>query len=105
MKELKELPLKVINVQPLSPAFRGTDPFPPQPHPLAFGAGIGLGQSEDQIPVCPKPLDVLVQLEGSGRWPDNSAAINKTKAAMALKIAEQLRLKLCDAGYRCRRSD
>ena len=91
VKELKELPLKVINVQPLSPAFRGTDPFPPQPHPLAFGAGIGLGQSEDQIPVCPKPLDVLVQLEGSGRWPDNSAAINKTKAAMALKIAEQLR--------------
>ena len=42
--------------------------------------------------VCPKALDVLVQLEGSGRWPDNSMAINKTKAAMALKIAEQLRL-------------
>ena len=41
--------------------------------------------------VCPKALDVLVQLEGSGRWPDNSMAINKTKAAMALKIAEQLR--------------
>jgi U3 small nucleolar RNA-associated protein 22 len=30
--------------------------------------------------VCPKTLDVLVQLEGSGRWPENSAAINKTKA-------------------------
>ena len=42
--------------------------------------------------VCPKALDVLVQLEGSGRWPDNSMAINKTKAAMALKIAEQFRL-------------
>ena len=91
MKELKDLPLKVVNVQPLSAAFRGTDPFPPKPHQLAFGAGIGMGRSDEQISVCPKPLDVLVQLEGSGRWPDNSTAINKTKAAMALKIAEQLR--------------
>mmetsp|Transcript_27593 Transcript_27593/g.44198 ORF Transcript_27593/g.44198 Transcript_27593/m.44198 type:complete len:1100 (-) Transcript_27593:1628-4927(-) len=90
MKEMKEVPLKVINVQPLSAAFRGTDPFPPQPHQLAFGAGIGLGRSDEHMPVCPKTLDVLVQLEGSGRWPENSAAINKTKAAMALTIADQL---------------
>jgi U3 small nucleolar RNA-associated protein 22 len=91
MKEMKEVPLRVVNVQPLSPAFRGTDPFPPQPHQLAFGAGIGLGKSDEQMPVCPRTLDVLVQLEGSGRWPENSAAINKTKAAMALTIADQLR--------------
>ena len=91
MKDMKELPLRIVNVQPLSPAFRGTDPFPPKPHQLAFGAGIGLGRSDEQLPVCPKTLDVLVQLEGSGRWPDNSAAINKTKAAMALTIADQLR--------------
>eukprot|EP00227_Mantoniella_beaufortii_P013523 CAMPEP_0197574888 /NCGR_PEP_ID=MMETSP1326-20131121/474_1 /TAXON_ID=1155430 /ORGANISM="Genus nov. species nov., Strain RCC2288" /LENGTH=1092 /DNA_ID=CAMNT_0043137551 /DNA_START=191 /DNA_END=3466 /DNA_ORIENTATION=+ len=91
MKEMKDVPLKVINVQPLSAAFRGTDPFPPRPHQLAFGAGIGLGRSNEHMPVCPRTLEVLVQLEGSGRWPENSAAINKTKAAMALKIAEQLR--------------
>lgn len=91
LKALKEVPLKVINVQPMSSAFRGTDPFPPQPHQLAFGAGIGLGRTDEDIPVCPKPLDVLVQLEGSGRWPENHIAINKTKSAMALKIAEQLR--------------
>lgn len=91
MKEMKEVPLRVVNVQPLSPAFRGTDPFPPQPHQLAFGAGIGLGRSDEHMPVCPRTLDVLVQLEGSGRWPENSAAINKTKAAMALTIADQLR--------------
>ena len=91
MKDMKEMPLKVVNIQPLSAAFRGTDPFPPQQHQLAFGAGIGLGRSDEHMPVCPKTLDVLVQLEGSGRWPENSTAINKTKAAMALKIAEQLR--------------
>ncbi|ACO64866.1 predicted protein, partial [Micromonas commoda] len=91
MKDMKEVPLRVVNAQPISPAFRGTDPFPPRQHQLAFGAGIGLGRSDEQMPVCPKTLDVVVQLEGSGRWPENSMAINKTKAAMALKIAEQLR--------------
>lgn len=91
MKDMKDVPLRVVNVQPLSPAFRGTDPFPPQPHQLAFGAGVGLGRSDEHIPVCPRVLDVLVQLEGSGRWPENSMAINKTKAAMALTIANQLR--------------
>ena len=28
MKEMKDVPLKVYNVQPISAAFRGCDPFP-----------------------------------------------------------------------------
>ena len=91
MKDLKEMPLKVNNVQPLSGAFRGTDPFPPTPHPLAHGAGVGLGKSEDDIPVCPKTLDILVQLEGSGRWPEDPTSIEKTRAMMAIELAESLR--------------
>jgi len=67
MKEMKDVPLKVVSVQPLSGAFRGTDPFPPRPHQLAFGAGVGMGRGDQHMPVCPKTLDVLVQLEGSGR--------------------------------------
>lgn len=91
MKDLKEMPLKVNNVQPLSSAFRGTDPFPPTPHPLAHGAGVGLGTGEDDIPVCPKTLDILVQLEGSGRWPEDVPSIEKTRALMAIQLAESLR--------------
>ena len=91
MRDLKEIPLKVNNVQPLSCAFRGTDPFPPTPHPLAHGAGVSLGTSEEDIPVCPKTLDILVQLEGSGRWPEDPESIEKTKAMMALQLAEQMR--------------
>lgn len=91
MKDLKEMPLKVNNVQPLSGAFRGTDPFPPTPHPLAHGAGVGLGKSEDDIAVCPKTLDIMVSLEGSGRWPEDPDAIAKTRSMMAIQLAESLR--------------
>lgn len=91
MRDLKEMPLKVNNVQPLSGAFRGTDPCPPKPHPLAHGAGIGLGMGDDDIPACPKTLDIMVSLEGSGRWPDDPVAIEKTKAMMAVQLAESLR--------------
>lgn len=91
MKDLKEIPLQVSNVQPLSGAFRGTDPFPPTPHPLAHGAGVGLGTGDDDIPACPKTLDIMVSLEGSGRWPDDPIAIEKTKTMMAIQLAESLR--------------
>ena len=91
MKDLKEMPLKVHNVQPLSGAFRGTDPAPPTAHPLAHGAGVGLGKNDDEIPVCPKTLDIMVSLEGSGRWPEDPVAIDKTRSMMAVQLAESLR--------------
>jgi U3 small nucleolar RNA-associated protein 22 len=36
------------------------------------------------------PADVLVQFEGSGRWPDNVLAIQRTKIALLLKIGKLL---------------
>ncbi|KAK3073275.1 U3 snoRNP protein [Teratosphaeriaceae sp. CCFEE 6253] len=36
----------------------------------------------------PKPADVTIQFEGSTRWPDNIAAIQRTKIAFLLKLAE-----------------
>ncbi|KAI9815618.1 MAG: hypothetical protein M1826_001986 [Phylliscum demangeonii] len=36
------------------------------------------------------PSDVQVQFEGSGRWPDDLAAIQRTKIALLLKMAELL---------------
>jgi U3 small nucleolar RNA-associated protein 22 len=36
------------------------------------------------------PADVIVQFEGSARWPDDLGAIHRTKAAMLLKVAESL---------------
>lgn len=34
------------------------------------------------------PANVLLQFEGSGRWPDDLAAIERTKTAFLLKVAE-----------------
>lgn len=36
------------------------------------------------------PADVIIQFEGSGRWPDDVAAIQKTKFAFLLKIGSLL---------------
>ncbi|TGO29578.1 hypothetical protein BPAE_0013g00290 [Botrytis paeoniae] len=36
------------------------------------------------------PADVLIQFEGSGRWPDDVVAIQRTKIAFLLKICELL---------------
>jgi U3 small nucleolar RNA-associated protein 22 len=38
-----------------------------------------------------KPADVLIQFEGSGRWPDDIIAIQRTKIAFLLKIGSLLR--------------
>lgn len=91
MKEMKDVPLKVYNVQPISAAFRGCDPFPPKQHPLMFGIGAGLGKDDEVILACPRTLNVLVQLEGSGRWPEEEEEIIKTKQLMAIEIAEKLK--------------
>ena len=91
MKEMKDVPLKVYNVQPISAAFRGCDPFPPKQHPLMFGIGASLGRDDEVISACPRTLNVLVQLEGSGRWPEEKEEIVKTKQLMAIEIAEKLK--------------
>ena len=38
----------------------------------------------------PMPADVVVQFEGSGRWPDDLVAIQRTKIAFLLKLSELL---------------
>ena len=41
--------------------------------------------------MCPKTLDIMVSLEGSGRWPEDPVAIDKTRSMMAVQLAESLR--------------
>lgn len=91
LRAIENLPLKVVSVQPLSAAFRHTAVYYPQPHPLADESG---PQRVTQvIGACPDPLEIVLQLEGSGRWPDDPVAIRKTKVAFCLKIADSLQEK------------
>ena len=72
-KQLRSLSLAlgVVAVQPFGAAYRRTALFPPVPHPLAMADRQGL-KDDDVIPRCLDPVEMLVQLEGSGvgsgRW-------------------------------------
>ncbi|KAM0970433.1 hypothetical protein FF1_018515 [Malus domestica] len=89
LRLLEDIPLKVSTVQPLDSAFRFSSVFPPEPHLLANekGAFVSLHRF---TPSCIHPLEVMIQLEGSGNWSMDDVAIEKTKSAFLLKIGESL---------------
>ncbi|KAL9245871.1 hypothetical protein vseg_019471 [Gypsophila vaccaria] len=87
LRLLDDIPLRVSSVQPLDSAFRFTSVFPPEPHGLAGS------RSQKVSATCIKPVEVMIQLEGSGNWPMDEVATEKTKTAFLLKIAESLQSK------------
>jgi len=74
----KYVPLTVVGFHSLSPAFRGTDVYPPQPHPLAGATGkvnnymliimltilsfLTTQKHDEHLPLCVEPLSFLVQV-------------------------------------------
>ncbi|VVA09728.1 PREDICTED: nucleolar [Prunus dulcis] len=89
LRLIEDIPLKVSTVHPLDSAFRFSSVFPPEPHPLANEKGTFL-RLRNLPPSCIRPLEVMIQLEGSGNWPMDDVAIEKTKSAFLLKIGESL---------------
>nr|ADN34232.1 nucleolar RNA-associated protein [Cucumis melo subsp. melo] len=85
LRSVEDIPLKVSAVQPLDSAFRYTSVYPPEPHPLAEEKASDLRTPKTFAPSCIKPLE----LEGSGNWPTDEVAIEKTKTAFLLKIGER----------------
>lgn len=86
-----DLPLSIVGVQPLCSALRHCAVFPPKPHPLAMAGNKNEHLSRHKaIPSCIEPLEIAIQLEGSGKWPDDPVAIEKTKLAFCLKVAERM---------------
>nr|POF25475.1 nucleolar protein 6 [Quercus suber] len=69
---IQDIPLKVSSVQPLDP-------------------GLLLSSLLNLIHwLLTRPLEVMIQLEGSRNWPVDDIAIEKTKTAFLLKIGESL---------------
>ncbi|KDP42811.1 hypothetical protein JCGZ_23753 [Jatropha curcas] len=89
LRLIEDIPLRVSSVQPLDPAFRFTSVFPPRPHPLAC-ENSHAPKLHRAFSSCIQPLEVMIQLEGSGSWPMDEVAIEKTKSAFLLKIGESL---------------
>lgn len=89
LRGVEDMPLRISSVQPLDSAFRHASVFPPMPHP--FAREREKQQSpEISVPTCVQTLEVMIQLEGSGKWPIGEIAIEKTKSAFCLKIAESI---------------
>ena len=77
----EQLPLAILNVSPVSPALRYTEVFVPVAIPLAARPGL-------PAPVSHMPaMEVVVEFEKSGRWPDDLRAIQKIKLAFFERLA------------------
>ncbi|KAL2072272.1 hypothetical protein VTL71DRAFT_11615 [Oculimacula yallundae] len=75
IRDLEELPLQLRQLSAVSPQLRYSSidsPVFSSSHPMKI------------------PADVLIQFEGSGRWPDDIIAIQRTKIAFLLKIGSLL---------------
>ncbi|KAL4542017.1 hypothetical protein Ndes2526B_g06504 [Nannochloris sp. 'desiccata'] len=92
LRTLDRLPLQIVGTQPLAPVLRHADVFPPRPHLLAGAATADLisDLTSSSIPRCLPAVELLCQLEGSGKWPDGPAAFAKMKAAVGVQLAQLL---------------
>lgn len=86
------MPLRVVAVQSLAPVLRHAAAFPPLPHLLAGAPQDAL--ATDHVARCLEPVELVCQLEGSGKWPDSPEAFQKMKAAMGCQLAQQLQQAL-----------
>lgn len=75
LRELSHLPLQIRQVSAAAPELRSTSVRPP---------------SSGNSKASRLPMDTVVYFEASGKWPDNLAAIQRTKIAFLLKIGELL---------------
>ncbi|KLU84754.1 hypothetical protein MAPG_03790 [Magnaporthiopsis poae ATCC 64411] len=75
IRSLEDLPLQVRHVAPAAPELRSSSVKAPQ---------------LDQPRAPYRPMDVVISFEISSKWPDNIAAIQRTKVAFLLKIGSLL---------------
>nr|XP_018906280.1 PREDICTED: nucleolar protein 6 [Bemisia tabaci] len=101
LRSLKNLPLDISTLVGTSPVFRYADVFPPlaqtlSPNPAVTTVnegcvifnGLELNKCTNYIPA----IDGVIHLIGSGKWPDDIAAVRRIKAAFYVKLAELLRV-------------
>lgn len=85
LRDLADLPLQIRSVAATAPELRCTSVRPP-----TFNS-----------PRAPtQAIETLIHFEASGKWPENLAAIQRTKTAFLLKIGESL--TAFKPGTRCR---
>lgn len=85
VKTLDDLPLTINTLAGTDAVFRYADPDPPRP------TAKGLLVNGQLMFLASHVVNATIQLEASGKWPDQLEAIRKLKAAFYLRIAECMR--------------
>lgn len=88
MSNIEGLPLIVESVGALASQLRYTSLLPLMPHP--FLDGDKLGRSDKDVDVLVTPLELVMTVESSGKWPVDTIALEKTKLAVLLKFGQLL---------------
>ncbi|EJD34800.1 Nrap-domain-containing protein [Auricularia subglabra TFB-10046 SS5] len=77
------VPLTLVSVLPVDEALRYLAPLPPRAVPTDALSFARLPPDERYVP----PIDVVLQFEQSGRWPDDLAAVQKMKLVFFERMA------------------
>ncbi|CAN0161568.1 unnamed protein product, partial [Ectocarpus fasciculatus] len=96
-KAAEGMPLKVEALQAASPLLRYTSLLPPAPHPLANSHGeapIPFPSKASKISSQVEPMEVVVRLETSSKWPDDLDAVRSTGTAFLIRLAQCLEKKV-----------
>lgn len=104
LRSLEELPLSISSVQCTSSVVRNTHIWPTLPQSL-FLSDVLTTRTDDiqncvlvreniqKVPKFVEAIGIIVQLEGSGKWPDNIHAIQRLKCALLIRIGNLLQKK------------
>jgi U3 small nucleolar RNA-associated protein 22 len=82
------LPLTIDAVEPLSPALRYVSLYPPLPHSLLDGPS-----TKDQVvlgAIQSEPIEILLRLGASSKWPSDIAAVAAAKTAMLIQLTNAI---------------
>ena len=106
LRQLNGLPLSITSVQCISPVYRYSHPFPTPPQRF-FLSGMLVQQNSqvktaallkipndgnyEKVPKLVEPLNVLVQLETTNKWPDDLRAVERLKCALLVNMGQGLR--------------
>jgi len=90
------IPLAIDAVEPLDPALRYAELFPPIPHPFLGGSALP-GIHKVSGAVCSSPVQIQIRFGSSSKWPTDLKAMGAAKTAMLLQLADGIE-RLKDAG-------
>ncbi|XP_026680233.1 nucleolar protein 6-like [Diaphorina citri] len=88
LRDMNSLPLDICSVLPTAEVLRYSDPQPPVPY---ASEGSSLMSANTPVPPLVKPVEGVIEVSASGKWPEDINAIARLKAAFYLELAGRLK--------------